>query len=1061
MSKLRFFYIFIYSLLLVGGLTSCRDDFFKPESLIGEGTSTLTAQVVFSDVVNNLSNPNATRTAGNVINQVESLCILIYDSENQLFRRVSQSDLINLEFEQNSAMSPDALENDEHQAEETTPKASFSISDIPYGKYYIYAVANMGNLEDYSDDDISTPEKLKRIRLNWNPKNIAANNQMFGYFTTVDNQSSQGFDAPLLTVNKINMQLHAWLKRAASKVTVAVDGSQLNDGVKVWIKSIQVKDIPAMCWLGQNNTASANTLINQGEKIVVSPVPYGQELDEDDNLVTKTQNYPSNISTAHTQNANALFFYENMQGDNGQLKTQVWPNQADKTQPHFPDGNDPESEGYKDSQLYGTYVEVLGYYKNNEGEGPIIYRFMLGKNVTRNYDAQRNYHFKLTLQLKNNANENDWHIVYNQEPEIIVPSPYYISYLYNQSMNYPFKIVGGELTELWVEIPVNETTKGSWHPKEGEVTAEDEAAAREVGGEVYWMGHVDDPGPWNGFLAVQKTTETVYGTVAEGYNSGNSATYELNKKHFYGDNKNHFNLSERQYTVTPAPNKDNPWFHEEPAGDYTIEETSPGEWSITVPLFTRARVMTAQTGYTGNNPYVAYQRKSEVIFHAKIKKPNGDIVELTEPVEVIQARRVVNPKAIWRDAGSMEDFHVQLKIRKYQTAPKFENLLSDGPWKAEVTVGKDWVDIIPTPGASQLNPDGSISGIGNPYDEDNIGGRTIDFKYKPKSTTSAPRGGIITIHYNNFSCVHTIFVRQGYDPVEFYDSGTLWHTYNLRTGGVNDDENGICEEAIAPEVEGSYFRKYNRWYPIDPRSNIASDPYKIEDGMDKTFQIAGPDLTIAEERKWEDIERQDSNDDWGEFKVKLKGKDIICRIPTNEDASKIINNDNTIYGYGVFYGDGASETQEDVNLAYGANPGDYTSGLGMRGVIMCDQQTGTQIFLPLAASGYGRFKQQNPTDDQITFRLPSKWGGVVQYSNRYTWWTTPDPPVKQPLFYDIYSSQGTLYWLKDGYAIDINYYTLDFAVVTQTEVGLVWNDNPDPNGTDAVHIRLVHDRDQE
>lgn len=1041
-------------------LPSCKDDFFKPDSLIGEGTSMLTAQVVFSDVVNNLSGPN-TRTPGNAINQVESLCVIMYDEDGKLLRRVPQADLINLEYEQNTITSPDAVDSNEHQAEDITPKASFSIPDIPYGKYYIYAVANMGDLAEYDDDAIATPTLLKRIRLNWDPADVPSNNQMFGYFTTIDNQTSQGFDAPLLTVNKINMQLHAWLKRAASKVTVAVDGSQLYDDVKVWIKSIQVKDIPAMCWLGQNNTASANTIINQGEKIVVSAVPYGQELDDDDNLVTKTQTYPAVISSAHTQTANALFFYENMQGE-GQLKSQVWPSQTDKSEPRFPDGNDPESDGYKDSQLSGTYIEVLGYYKNSEGEGPIIYRFMLGKNITRNYDAQRNYHFKLTLQLKNNANDNDWHIVYNQDPDIIVPSPYYISYLYNQSMDYPFKIVGGELTDLWVEIPNNDLTQGSWHPKDGEVTKEDVAAAKSVGGEVYWTGTVDNPGPWNGFLAVQKTTETVYGTVAEGYTSGNDKTYSLNYDHFYGANKNGYDLSERHYNVTPAPNKDNPWFHEDPAGDYTIEETSPGEWSIIVPLFTRARVMTAQTGYTGNNPYVAYQRESEVIFHATIRKPNGDEVTIDKPVRVIQARRIVNPKAIWREAGSMEEFHVQLKIRKYQTAPKFENLLSDGPWKAEVTVGKDWVEIIPTSGASQMNPDGTISGIGNPYDEDNIGGRSIDFTYKPKSTTTTPRGGIITIHYNNFSCVHTIFVRQGYDPVEFYNSGTFWHTYNLRTGGVNSSEDGICEEAVAPEVEGSYFRKYNRWYPIDARSNTVLDPYKIENGMTKEFEIAGPQGTIVQKLKWSDIKRKDNVDDWGNFIVKLKGQNVNCRIPTIDDASVIIDNSNTVYGYGVIYTDGASQTQEDVEKAYGANPGDYTHGLGMRGVIVCDQETGTQLFFPLAASGYGRFKQQNPYSADVYNRLPSLWGGVVQYSNRYTWW---DNPTKQPLFYDLYSSQGTLYWLKDGDALDINYYTLDFALIPQdynTGVGLIWSGTGqwagDPSGTDAVHIRLVHDR---
>ena len=63
---------------------------------------------------------------------------------------------------------------------------------------------------------------------------------------------------------------------------------------------------------------------------------------------------------------------------------------------------------------------------------------MLGKNTSTNYDAERNYHYKLTLKFNRFANDADWHIEYEEEnPDILVPEPYYISYLYNHAMTLP------------------------------------------------------------------------------------------------------------------------------------------------------------------------------------------------------------------------------------------------------------------------------------------------------------------------------------------------------------------------------------------------------------------------------------------------------------------------------------------------------------------------------------------------------------------------------------------------------------------------------------------------
>ena len=109
-------------------------------------------------------------------------------------------------------------------------------------------------------------------------------------------------------------------------------------------------------------------------------------------------------------------------------------------------GNKEEGDaGYKDDKPYGSYIEVKAYYRSINadriGSGEITYRFMLGKDVKTDYDAERNHHYKLTLKFNRFANDVDWHIDYTEEdPGMLIPSPFYISYLYNHTMLMPLKI---------------------------------------------------------------------------------------------------------------------------------------------------------------------------------------------------------------------------------------------------------------------------------------------------------------------------------------------------------------------------------------------------------------------------------------------------------------------------------------------------------------------------------------------------------------------------------------------------------------------------------------------
>ncbi len=436
----------------VFSLAACTKDMVDDYGgVIPEGECSVTADVEFKPLAAGLN--GATRSAGNAIKEIKNLQVLLYDESQKLVESHSITD-----FKTNAdADRTDADADNGHTAESKTPRAAFDLK-IPYGRYYIYAVANM---DDLADEDVATVGDLKSVSLKWNGDNVASNNQMFGCFIVGDADAKEPKDDPLITVAQKSMSLHAWIRRAASKVTVAFDASGLKDNIYIYLKSVQIKDIPSHCLLGKDNKpASDAELIRDGETIEYAegnttwddnyparltngnPVYGAAKLSAD----AEGRSVEDQLAVHHGEDVAALYFYENMQGQ-GISKKQDWKEQGKVT---FPDGSNKDGAGNlispnrKDQMLYGTYIEVKAHYvSRNAGdmsEGDITYRFMLGKDTDKDYDAQRNYHYKLTMKFKGYANDVDWHIDYEREKGIIIPNPYYISYLYNHSMMLPVQV---------------------------------------------------------------------------------------------------------------------------------------------------------------------------------------------------------------------------------------------------------------------------------------------------------------------------------------------------------------------------------------------------------------------------------------------------------------------------------------------------------------------------------------------------------------------------------------------------------------------------------------------
>ncbi|WP_290044469.1 hypothetical protein [uncultured Muribaculum sp.] len=1014
---------FLYITLVLGlllGLVSCQDDRLYDDSVIPEGETLVSATLNFESFTPALES----RAAGDAIKAIKTLSILIYDTEGNLLETHTKDELTDYKEETNTNYPEDwpdknGVDNPgypEQGVEGSTPRATFKFK-LPMGRYYIYAVANY----DLTGKDVSTVEKLKNIKLTWDKTAIANNSEMFGYFTLTNTVGADKFqpDAPI-TLNKSVSTIHSWIKRAASKITIAYDAKNMKNGVFVYLKNATIKDIPASCFLGADNTpSSADDLIAEGESFKYYKGDTPPAYDEKYPARLTRGGETSTFGSDHAEKSDALFFYENMQGK-GKDKRQDADGNNILDAPGLPGD---EKYVLKDDKPYGTYIEVEAYYVQiNAGHvsrGDIKYRFMLGKDVTTDYNAERNHHYKLTLKFNGNANDVDWHIEYKEDkPGIELPERFYISYLYNHSTMLPVKINTGGRKVDWMRADIIEN---NWKP---------DGAPND--GSIYYGGSVKNPVAdgtkykYNGFLSLHKTTDTRL--ISTDVTNGNKTFYEKAPKRGERIYEN-FGF-DNSYTTEGSESDDK----------YNVlpENDDPNQINLEIPLYTRAKQMIKATGYTGNNPYVAYQRTARVKVSVKL---SGLADPISEEVEIRQVRRIVNPKGVYRDVNTTNpDFKVELKVQEGEESTEFTNLASEGKWKAYVVVGDR--GLVTLNGATALSgeEDGAVGGDT---------GSDIAFNIHFNNTTPAGQSkfAIVRVEYHNYSCYHLIFIRQGDAPTALLSGGAKWHAKNLRTATA---------EAESPLDEGSLFKWGNLDEPIDAESNQSDLNYgKIPAPGD--FKAPG-NLTLVDgtSKAWSEITSEK------DYKIATFNYQGPGRIADLDDYAQLYQNESIEQGYGVLYGDGATGTATNIDVAYGY--GYYRAdkaSCGMRGCFVYNKSetgeySGVNVFFPIGASGYGNRK--------------SSESGMLRYSsarvNYYPEHATFARSVEcRPLFYDLYRRPGGVYWINTPVLVtqeqsstegnlyysfdadteatkgknytngwDFNYFTFDFFPITYANV---------------------------
>ena len=140
--------------------TACRDDYFMNEEL-GEGNATLSVTLCFDQEDAALGTTRAEGgDEGNAIQNINSLCMLFYDTTGKLVHNyivkgeglVIDPDVSGWSYNlEDNRIDEDKDEQGNQFEDSKTGTAMFKLRPIKRGKYYIYAVANMGDLTQYKD----------------------------------------------------------------------------------------------------------------------------------------------------------------------------------------------------------------------------------------------------------------------------------------------------------------------------------------------------------------------------------------------------------------------------------------------------------------------------------------------------------------------------------------------------------------------------------------------------------------------------------------------------------------------------------------------------------------------------------------------------------------------------------------------------------------------------------------------------------------------------------------------------------------------------------------------
>lgn len=305
---------------------------------------------------------------------------------------------------------------------------------IPLKTCLIYAVANWGRAIE--PNDANTVTQLRNLKtsststdINGNPHStVVMPNRMFG-------EIERDYTTPTDKPGEVTRNVEIELNRTAAMVTLVIDGSGLYKGVVIDVKDVSLRNVPVYCTIGRENkiTAEASPLVpiegsvsEYGDRKGGALISGGYRL-----VGTDTQSwtdfgnemgYRTTIGKHYTDGdyndvtVQPLFLYENMHGGDAFG--------ADETDQRYkrPAGVDRDKASIEANTKACSYIEINADYMRYEEyngspeireKGTATWRFFLGRNEFRNFDVERNTHYKLSLTLSGTGiteNNQTWRV---------------------------------------------------------------------------------------------------------------------------------------------------------------------------------------------------------------------------------------------------------------------------------------------------------------------------------------------------------------------------------------------------------------------------------------------------------------------------------------------------------------------------------------------------------------------------------------------------------------------------------------------------------------------------
>lgn len=149
------------------GLSACADDPLADGASPGQGESVVTFGAMFRPLRD--ASLGKTRSAkGDAIGKIDDIFVVWY-LENGV--------MAGCRYFSGGELTLTDVPRSESKTERETKHAEFSC-EVPFGRYRIYAVANMGDLSD--DEAIRSEKSFRAIPLKWIGEDLTKNCQMSG-----------------------------------------------------------------------------------------------------------------------------------------------------------------------------------------------------------------------------------------------------------------------------------------------------------------------------------------------------------------------------------------------------------------------------------------------------------------------------------------------------------------------------------------------------------------------------------------------------------------------------------------------------------------------------------------------------------------------------------------------------------------------------------------------------------------------------------------------------------------------------------------------------------------